>query len=69
MAELDKSEQKILDQRSMYNAAVNTFNVFIRSFPTVVISRMFAIQHQELFACDVMAKNTVKLWNMQPKQI
>jgi LemA protein len=59
--ELAGTENRIAVERRRYNEAVKTYNVKIRSFPTMLFAGMFGFSKAEFFKVPEAAKEAPKV--------
>ena len=59
--ELAGTENRIAVERRRYNDAVKTYNVKIRSFPTILFAGMFGFTKAEFFQVSEIAKEAPKV--------
>lgn len=56
-AQLEGTENRINESRKLYNAAVQTYNVTVRSFPMNILSAMFGFEKKTGFEASQEAQN------------
>jgi len=61
MNELERTENRINIARRDYNAAVQTYNTKIRSFPANITANIFKFKHHEPFKADPGAEKAPKV--------
>jgi len=59
--ELAGTENRIKVERDIYNAAVKTYNVNVRRFPTNIIASMFGFDKRTMFEADSGSENAPKV--------
>ncbi len=60
-AQLEGTENRINESRQLYNAAVKTYNVSVRRFPTNVFASMFGFEKKSAFEADAGAATAPKV--------
>ncbi len=56
-AQLEGTENRINESRKLYNAAVQTYNVQVRSFPMNILAGMFGFEKKQGFEATDQAQN------------
>ena len=60
-AQLEGTENRIMEARKRYNQAVQDYNVLIRSFPNNLFAGMFGFSRKEKFEASTGAEEAPKV--------
>lgn len=59
--QLEGNERRIKVARNDFNAAVQDYNRYVRSFPTSMVAAVFGFKHKEGFTADAGAEKNVEI--------
>lgn len=68
MTQLEGTENRITVERKNFNDAVNTLNIYIRTFPANIVASLFNFEKAEQFEANAWANvaPTVDFWTTSP---